>query len=458
MTTPLIWYMAEGYGLPAGIEAHILHYAVELRQHGFDTKVVVFRPLPARKHRFLEALDAQSIPIVSLDDGARWRIRLRCAVLFLPWFFYILLAKREWPDVSVFRRWITIRESVRLLERRVKAEAPAIVHVFGRLRSEAWAKLPPERTIFHEMMTGTVDRSWTDEELAEFRAFAETAARYFAPGSGVAANVKKEFGIQRNIDVIFTMAAGERERGDSTMGGLDNLSRTAPTPQSPNQQSPQSPNAPIPKSPNPPISQSFPQRIPASPNSRRFGVLCRLTEQKGIRYLLDALDQYGRRNGALTFTFAGQGDLEVTIRDFVEMNRLRGVKVMPVTSAVAALREMDVFVHPSLDDAMPVAIAEALMCGIPCIASRVGGIPDLVRDGVEGILVEPRNTEEILEAMERMAAMAPVEFEGFRARARARYEAVCTPAKVGAAVAVHYADVIRQAEGTDAEEEEMSRR
>ena len=43
---PLVWYVAAAYGLPAGIEAHILHYATEMRNHGFETRVVVLRPLP----------------------------------------------------------------------------------------------------------------------------------------------------------------------------------------------------------------------------------------------------------------------------------------------------------------------------------------------------------------------------------------------------------------------------
>jgi glycosyltransferase involved in cell wall biosynthesis len=88
------------------------------------------------------------------------------------------------------------------------------------------------------------------------------------------------------------------------------------------------------------------------------------------------------------------------------------------------------------------AIAEALMCGIPCIVCRVGGCADLVRDGVEGFVIEPKQTESIVVRMERFAAMRPEERSGFNTRARRRYEDVCQPGQVGAVVAKHYRETM----------------
>jgi glycosyltransferase involved in cell wall biosynthesis len=50
---------------------------------------------------------------------------------------------------------------------------------------------------------------------------------------------------------------------------------------------------------------------------------------------------------------------------------------------------MDVFAHPSLRDGLPNALLEAMACARPCVATTAGGIPDALRDGVEGRLVEP---------------------------------------------------------------------
>ena len=67
------WYLAAGYALPAGIEAYLLHYATELRHHGFDTWIIVFEPLPKVPHRFLVALRERGIAIESLFARVQWR-------------------------------------------------------------------------------------------------------------------------------------------------------------------------------------------------------------------------------------------------------------------------------------------------------------------------------------------------------------------------------------------------
>ena len=148
-----------------------------------------------------------------------------------------------------------------------------------------------------------------------------------------------------------------------------------------------------------------------------FGVLCRFVEQKGIKYLLDALKLYRDRRGDVNFTFAGQGDLEGMIRDFVADNDLQNIRIVRVEDAAEILSKIDVFVHPSIGDAMPVSIAEALMCSCPCVVCRVGGVPDLVRDGEEGFVIEPHRTDEILRCMELFGDMDQKELDAFKNRA-----------------------------------------
>jgi glycosyltransferase involved in cell wall biosynthesis len=87
-------------------------------------------------------------------------------------------------------------------------------------------------------------------------------------------------------------------------------------------------------------------------------------------------------------------------------------------------RLFDAFLLPSVNEGTPVSAIEALASGTPVVATRVGGVPDVVRDGVDGFLVGPGDTEA---AAERLAALAldpelraRLGEEG-RAHARARY-------------------------------------
>lgn len=63
----------------------------------------------------------------------------------------------------------------------------------------------------------------------------------------------------------------------------------------------------------------------------------------------------------------------------------------------------DILVLPSAAEACPMALLQAMSCGIPVIASRAGGIPEIVRDGVDGILVDTGDDQALRAALERLA-------------------------------------------------------
>jgi glycosyltransferase involved in cell wall biosynthesis len=77
----------------------------------------------------------------------------------------------------------------------------------------------------------------------------------------------------------------------------------------------------------------------------------------------------------------------------------------PVTGLekLAAYRWADVFVYPSYAEGMPMAVIEAMACGLPIIATTVGGLPDLVSDGVNGLLVDAGCPEQIAAGLCRLA-------------------------------------------------------
>jgi glycosyltransferase involved in cell wall biosynthesis len=132
----------------------------------------------------------------------------------------------------------------------------------------------------------------------------------------------------------------------------------------------------------------------------------RLVEKKGFRYLIDAMSQVSGAH----LVIAGEGDLAQALR---ARAAAAGVPVvfpgaLDRNTIAAALAAADVVVVPSvIDDAgnvdgLPNALLEALAAGRAVVASRVAGIPDVVEDGVSGLLVPQKDGGALAEALRRL--------------------------------------------------------
>jgi glycosyltransferase involved in cell wall biosynthesis len=74
-----------------------------------------------------------------------------------------------------------------------------------------------------------------------------------------------------------------------------------------------------------------------------------------------------------------------------------------VKNVVDILESSDILVHPTYHEGFGLSLVEAEMCGLPIIASNVGSIPEIVRDGFSGILVEPKSPAKLAEAIKLLA-------------------------------------------------------
>ncbi|MEW6077769.1 MAG: glycosyltransferase family 4 protein [Thermodesulfobacteriota bacterium] len=109
--------------------------------------------------------------------------------------------------------------------------------------------------------------------------------------------------------------------------------------------------------------------------------------------LLEAMIPLLRSRPDLYLVFVGKGDLE---SDLKQKAAEAGVDVKVVLAGwrrdiPAVMRAFDVFVLPSLNEGMGRVVVEAMASGRPVVASNVGGIPDMVRNGDNGFLVDPRD-------------------------------------------------------------------
>jgi glycosyltransferase involved in cell wall biosynthesis len=124
-------------------------------------------------------------------------------------------------------------------------------------------------------------------------------------------------------------------------------------------------------------------------------------ERKGGSDLVEAMRRLGERAelDVVTGDEAPPRSAGLTVR----VHRGLG----PQSSELVRLyQEADVFALPSRGDCMPQAVAEALASGLPVVASRVGAIPEMVKDGVNGYLVRPRDPRSLGGALEALVSDA----------------------------------------------------
>jgi glycosyltransferase involved in cell wall biosynthesis len=134
-----------------------------------------------------------------------------------------------------------------------------------------------------------------------------------------------------------------------------------------------------------------------------------VSERKGAFELLKALRRALDAPAApdLKLVLAGNGELEKA-RALVRELDLAGHVEIPgwigPEEKLRRLAEADVFVLPTRHEGLPMAMLEAMSTGLPVITTPVGGIPEVVRDGETGLLVDPGNAAALAEAMARLSA------------------------------------------------------
>lgn len=134
------------------------------------------------------------------------------------------------------------------------------------------------------------------------------------------------------------------------------------------------------------------------------GVVCALRPEKGLLTLVNAFARVRALRREMKLVFVGSGSV---LPDLQARAQEAGVAAdcvwEPATADVAKwLRMFDVFVLPSLSEALSNSLMEAMACGRPVIASNVGGNPELVRDADTGLLFEPGSVGALAEALGRL--------------------------------------------------------
>jgi L-malate glycosyltransferase len=175
-------------------------------------------------------------------------------------------------------------------------------------------------------------------------------------------------------------------------------------------------------------------------NAPVVGNIAALVPHKGQRHLIEAARLVVQRMPDVRFLILGEGELREMLERQVREYRLEKHVFLPGfrTDVLGCLKSFDLFAMSSVTEGLGTALLDAMACGKAIVATRTGGIPEVVDDGVTGKLVAPRDhgamAQAILELLEDHAGRARMGDAG-----RARVEARFTVERMVAGTAAVYA-------------------
>ncbi len=144
----------------------------------------------------------------------------------------------------------------------------------------------------------------------------------------------------------------------------------------------------------------------ATPRGEVLKLVCtgRMVPAKGHHVLLEAVKLLAERGIPLHVVMIGGGPELEPLQDFVVQHRLGDsvtfTKALSHAQTLAHLRRADLFALASFAEGIPVALMEAMSLGVPCVSTTIAGIPELIRSGVDGLLVPPANAVALANALE----------------------------------------------------------
>lgn len=152
-----------------------------------------------------------------------------------------------------------------------------------------------------------------------------------------------------------------------------------------------------------PHSLGLDTHAPAAPHAgTRFGYIGRLDPPKGVDVLIDAFKTLQQRDAELWVAGNGKPDYEIALRAQAQGDAR--IRFLGRVTPGDFYPQVDVVVVPSLwNDILPTVVFEAMAFGKPVIGSRRGGIPEMIRDGENGLLFEPRQLAALLTSLRKLA-------------------------------------------------------
>jgi glycosyltransferase involved in cell wall biosynthesis len=135
-----------------------------------------------------------------------------------------------------------------------------------------------------------------------------------------------------------------------------------------------------------------------------IGTIAQFSEKKGLGYLIRSASILLKLRKDVNFLLVGDGTIMGELKQLCHNLKI-GENVI-FAGERGDIPEMlsliDIFVLPSIREGLPLAILEAMACGKPVIATNVGGVPEVIKNGINGILVQPKDPDALHNAMKEL--------------------------------------------------------
>ncbi len=142
------------------------------------------------------------------------------------------------------------------------------------------------------------------------------------------------------------------------------------------------------------------------PKTRETHILtvAELHPNKGYIYGLQAFERLYSRGAPIRYTIFGEGDDRKKIEEYIKMKNLEGVVTLRGSKVKLDKDglDYDIFLLPSIKEGLPYTLIEAGKAMLPVVSSITGGIPEVIRHEETGLLVQPKNVDQIVSALERL--------------------------------------------------------
>ncbi|MBI4811863.1 glycosyltransferase family 4 protein [Candidatus Falkowbacteria bacterium] len=137
-----------------------------------------------------------------------------------------------------------------------------------------------------------------------------------------------------------------------------------------------------------------------------IGTIANLYKTKGLECLINAANILKSiiPDSKFIILVIGEGEERKNLERLIKQNGLENNFMLAgkIANAAELLKAFDIYVCSSLKEGLPYTIIEAMLAGLPIVATNVGGNPDLIKDAETGLLVEPQNPEQIAEKIKKL--------------------------------------------------------